>query len=383
MRILIAPSGYKECLEADRVADAIAIGVARAAPDAAIDRLPLVDGGEGFARTMALASGGRTHEIAVTGPVGLPVNAILGELGGDGPRTFLVEMAQAAGLRLVPRDARDPMRTTTQGVGELIRAALDHGAERILVGCGDSGTNDGGAGMAAALGCRLLDPNGTPIVPGAAGLETLASIDLTSRDPRIAGVTIEVACNITTRLCGPRGVARVFGAQKGADDAAIARMEAALGQFATVVQRDLGLDVADLPGGGASGGLGAGLAALLGARLISRYDVILAHFDLDARLGQADLVLTAEGGIDLQTPQGKIPVEVARRAKLRGLPVIALAGTVGDPARIVYDHGIDAFFSTTVGPCSMELAMRDAEATLALSAENMIRAVQVGQRMAR
>jgi len=383
LRILIAPSGYKECLEADRVADAIAAGVARAMPEAEIDRFPLVDGGEGFARTMATASGGRVHEINVTGPTGQAVEALLGEMGGGGPLTFLVEMAQAAGLRLVPPDARDPTRTTTRGVGELIRAALDRGAERIIVGCGDSGTNDGGAGMAAALGCRLLDGGGGAIGPGSAGLATLARIDLGTRDPRLAAVTIEAALNITTRLCGPRGVARLFGPQKGADEATIVKMEAALENYAAIVRRDVGVEVANMPGGGASGGLGAGLAALLGATLRSRYDIIFATFDLDARLASADLVLTAEGGIDLQTPQGKIPVEVARRAKLRGLPVLALAGQVGEPARIVYEHGIDAFFSTTAGPCTMEAAMRDAESTLALSAENVMRAVLAGRRLSR
>lgn len=379
LRVLVAPSGYKECLEAERVAAAIAEGVRRAMPDADICCLPLVDGGEGFARALAAATAGSTRHLKVTGPVGEPVDACLGLMGGDGPRTAVVEMAQAAGLRLVPPDARDPMRTTTFGVGELIRAALDEGAERILVGCGDSGTNDGGAGMAQALGVRLLDADGQDIPHGCRGLSVLAEVDSSGRDPRLDRVHIEAALNITTRLCGPTGVARIFGPQKGASPGMIAQMEHALENYAAVIERTFGRDVRAMPGGGASGGLGAGLAIFLGAELRSRYDVVLPYFDLDRRLDEADLVLTAEGGIDLQTPNGKIPVEVARRAKLRGLPVLALAGTVGDKARIVYEHGIDAFFSTAMRPCPLEMAMAEAESMLAMGTENVMRAVLLGR----
>jgi glycerate 2-kinase len=382
MNVLIAPSGYKECLEADKVAAAIARGVETADASHVARCLPLVDGGEGFARGLADATAGRTHTVMVSGPLGQRVEAQIGELGDRDEPTFVVEVAQAAGLRLVPRDARDPMQTTTRGVGELIIAALDLGARRIIVGCGDSGTNDGGAGMAQALGCLLLDEHGEQIGDGADGLQHLARIDLSRRDPRLAEVSVEAALNITTRLCGPQGVARVFGPQKGADASKIVLMERALENYAAVVQRDVGIAVADMPGGGASGGLGAGLAALLGAQLRSRYDVVLAYFDLDEHLRWADLVLTAEGGIDLQTPHGKIPVEVARRAKQLGLPVIALAGQVDASARIVYDHGIDAYFSTTVRPSTLLSAMVEAEATLALTAENVMRVVALGQTLA-
>jgi glycerate kinase len=383
LRILVAPSGYKECLEADRVAEAIAQGVLRALPDARVTRLPLVDGGEGFAQAMAVATGGRLQALTVTGPVGQPVEATLGWLGGTQTPTAVVEMAQAAGLRLVPADARDPMKTTTRGVGELIQAALDGGAERILVGCGDSGTNDGGAGMAQALGLRLLDAEGRDIPPGCEGLGRLDHIDITGRDPRLDEVRIEAICNITNVLCGPRGVARVFGPQKGASPETVERMDVALDRYAQVVQDAFAIDVRQMPGGGASGGLGTGLRVLLGAELRSRYDVVLPYFDLDARLAETDLVFTAEGGIDLQTPNGKIPVEVARRAKLRGLPVFALAGAVGDPARIVYQHGVDAFFSTAMRPCPMEMAMAEAEAQLILAAENVMRTVLAGRAMPR
>lgn len=383
LRVLVAPSGYKECLEADRVAEAIAKGVLRALPDARVTRLPLVDGGEGFAQAMAAATGGETRSLRVTGPVGQPVEACLGWLGGTETRTAVVEMAQAAGLRLVPTDARDPMTTTTYGVGELIRAALEGGARRILVGCGDSGTNDGGAGMAQALGVRLLDADGLDIRPGCEGLADLARIDASAREPRLADARIEAICNVTNVLCGPRGVARVFGPQKGASPEMVERMDAALEQYARVLEAAFAIDVRQMPGGGASGGLGTGLKVLLGAELRSRYDVVLPYFDLDARLAEADLVFTAEGGIDLQTPNGKIPVEVARRAKLLGLPVFALAGAVGDTARIVYEHGVDAFFSTAMRPCPMEMAMAEAEAQLTLGAENVMRTVLAGRAMPR
>jgi glycerate kinase len=383
LRVLVAPSGYKECLEADRVADAIAQGVLRAMPDAKVTTLPLVDGGEGFAQAMAVATGGHTQKLYVTGPVGQSVAATLGWLGGDATRTAVVEMAQAAGLRLVPTDARDPMKTTTRGVGELIRAALDGGAELVLVGCGDSGTNDGGAGMAQALGVKLLDAEGADVRRGCEGLSDLATVDISGRDPRLDSVRIEAICNITNVLCGPQGVARVFGPQKGASPETVEQMVVALDSYAAALETAFGIDVRQMPGGGASGGLGTGLRVLLGAELRSRYDVVLPYFDLDRRLAEADLVFTAEGGIDLQTPNGKIPVEVARRAKLLGLPVFALAGAVGEPARIVYEHGVDAFFSTAMRPCPMEMAMAEAETQLALGAENVMRTVLAGRAMPR
>lgn len=378
LRVLVAPSGYKECLEADRVAAAIAEGVGRGCPSARVVALPLVDGGEGFAAALAQATGGRTETLRVSGPLGGGVEATLGWLGGADAPTAIVEIAQAAGLRLVPRDKRNPMRTSSRGVGEMIRAALNRGAKRILVGCGDSGVNDGGAGMAQALGARLLDGSGADVERGCAGLAALDRIDMSRVDPRLARVAIEAACNTSTELIGPRGVARVFGPQKGADARTIADMDAAMERFAGIVARDLGLDLSTLPGAGASGGLGAGLAAFARAEPRSRYHVVFRYFDLDAHLDEADLVITAEGGMDLQTPNGKIPAEVGRRAKLRGLPVLALAGCVGPDARVVYAHGIDAFFSTCIGPCDLEEAMGQAEAHLALAAENLMRTVLAG-----
>lgn len=377
LRVLVAPSGFKECLLAEDVAKAIAKGVRAACPDAKIDQLPLVDGGEGFAAALASATDGSIESIVVTGPVGAPVEAQLGWLGGPA-RIAVVELAQAAGLRLVPHSARNPMHTTSYGVGELITAAFARGAERILIGCGDSGVNDGGAGLAQALGARLLDADGHEIERGCAGLASLTRIDVAGLDPRLQHTPVEVACNTRTALLGPRGVAHVFGPQKGADAEMVALMERAMTRYAAIMHADLGVNVREAPGAGASGGVGAALLGFLGAEMRQREEIVFRFFDIDDRLARADLVITAEGGIDLQTPNGKIPAEVGRRAKARGLPVFALAGCVGADARVVYQYGIEAFFSTCIGPCELAQAMRDAEQHLALTAENLMRAVNAG-----
>ena len=381
LRVVVAPSGFKESLSAEEVAAALAAGIRAACPEAEVAELPLVDGGEGFTETLVRTTAGELHMATVTGPVGDPVDARFGILGGDGPRTGVLEMAAAAGLRLVPRDKRDPLTTTTYGVGELIAAVLDQGIERLLVGCGDSGTNDGGVGMAQALGVRLQEADGTPIGRGGAALLALDRIDLSARDARLAGVGIDVACNVHNLLCGPNGVARVFGPQKGASPETVDHLERALDRYAEVVERDLGLDVREVPGGGASGGLGAGLMALLGATLHPRYDVVMRYLDLDGALATADLVVTAEGGIDFQTPRGKVPAEVARRAKQRGLPVIALAGTVGKDAAINLDHGIDAFLSVVDAPMTLEDAVARAPELVAACAENVMRLVLIGRNL--
>jgi len=381
-RVLIAPSGFKESLGAEEVADCIARGISRALPDARIQKAPLVDGGEGFTKGLVAATGGTLHGLTVTGPVGQRIQAYYGFLGGADSKTAVLEMASAAGLRLVPRDARDPLVTTTYGVGELLKAALDAGAERVLVGCGDSGTSDGGAGAAQALGVRLLDGEGRDLGRGGGELARLEHIDLGGRDRRLERVRIDVACNWHNVLCGPGGVAPVFGPQKGASPETVERLAAALEHYADVIAREPGADVREMPGGGASGGLGAGLHALLGARLHPRYDIVMRYLDIDELLREADLVFTAEGGIDSQTPRGKVPAEVARRAKRFGLPVIVLAGTIGKDAHINYASGIDAFTSILHAPCTLDEAIARASEMLTDCAENVMRMVMVGYRLA-
>jgi len=378
LNILIAPSGFKESIGADEVADCIAEGILRVIPDAKIRKAPLVDGGEGFTKALVTATGGTIHEMEVMGPVGQPVQSHFGFLGGTYQKTAVLEMAAAAGLRLVPRDVRDPQLTTTYGVGQLIRAVLDLGAERILVGCGDSGTNDGGAGMAQALGVELLDDCDRPIGLGGGELRRLDHIRTDHRDPRLANVQIDVACNWHNLLCGTSGVARVFGPQKGASPEVVASLESALEKYAAVIEQTFYLDVREMPGSGASGGLGAGLFALLGAKLHPRYNIVMEYLELDRWLPQSDLVITAEGCIDFQTPRGKIPVEVAKRAKRYNLPVIAIAGTIGENASINIEHGIDAFTTILESPCDLAEAIDRAPILVANAAERMVRMLALG-----
>ncbi|MEU9226542.1 glycerate kinase [Streptomyces massasporeus] len=378
-RVVVAPSGFKESLSAEAAADAIAAGVRRVLPGAEIDLVPLVDGGEGTALALAAASGGRIVTTAATGPVGETIAAHFALLGGGD--TAVVEMAAVAGLSLVPRGLRDPGATTTYGVGELIRAALDTGVRRILVGCGDSGTSDGGAGALQALGARLLDAEGRELPHGGRELTRLHRIDPTGLDPRLTEAELLVACNPYNVLCGERGVARVFGPQKGATPAQVEELSAALENWAFVLTRDAAVPESDLrsgPGTGASGGLGAGLAAL-GARLLPRFDVLLDHLDLDARLARADLVVTAEGALDHQTPRGKVPAEVARRAKLHGRPVLALAGTLGEGAGEV--PGVDACHGILPAPMELAEALLHASELLTDATERALRMIVLGSRL--
>lgn len=381
LTILVAPSGFKESLDVWAVTEAIVTGIERAMPDARVLRVPLVDGGEGFVKALVGVTGGSLSRAVVTGPIGLPVESFYGFLGGSGPKTAVVEIAAAAGLSLVPLDGRDPTRTTSFGVGELIRDALDDGAERILIGCGDSGTNDGGAGMAQALGVGLLDDRGNPIGFGGAELCRICRIDLSQRDPRLHHVAIDAAVNWDVALLGERGVARLFGPQKGATPEQVVTLEHSLEVYAHRLREATGCDVSTEPGTGASGGLGAGILALLGGRLLPRYEVIMPFLNFDKLLMEADLVVTAEGSLDGLTPAGKIPAEVARRAKMRGLPVIALAGTVGKGCTANFAVGIDAFAGIIKQPCSRDEAIRDAQKLLVRAAEDAMRMVGVGLRL--
>jgi glycerate kinase len=382
-RVLVAPSGFKESLSASEVADAIAAGVRRVVPGVHVITVPVADGGEGTATTLAEATGGDLVDVTVTGPVGKAVRAHFARLGGTATGTCVVEMAAAAGLRLVPRDHRDPTRTTTYGVGELIASALDTGCERIIVGCGDSGTSDGGAGALTALGARITDSRGRTLKPGGAALADAAHLDLTGLHPRLADVELVVACNPHNVLCGKSGVARVFGPQKGATLKQVTLLAKALKRWSRLLaeQSPHDTDYRRGLGTGASGGLGAGLAAV-GARLVSRFDVFLdsglAGIRLDELVAQADLVITAEGAIDFQTPRGKVPAEVARRAKRVGTPVLAMAGSLGRGAISVHDVGIDAMASIIPLPMPLEEAVADGARLLTESTERTMRLMLLG-----
>ncbi|MFP4056951.1 MAG: glycerate kinase [Candidatus Brocadiia bacterium] len=371
MKIVVAPDSFKECLPAQEAARAMARGVRAAAPEAHVLAVPLADGGEGTVRALAAATGGTLHRHRVTGPLGEPVDAELGILG-DG-RTAAIEMAAASGLPLVPPDRRDPAGTTTRGTGELIAAALDRGADRLVLGIGGSATVDGGAGMAQALGARLLDADGQPIGPGGGELRRLARIELADLDPRLAKATCQVACDVDNPLLGPNGAARVYAPQKGASPEMVERLEACLGRLADIVERDLGVDVRHVPGAGAAGGLGAGLVAFLGAELRPGIELVIDAVGLEGKLAGADLVLVGEGQVDEQTARGKVPVGVARLARRLGVPAVAIAGSLGPGYRAVHEQGIAACLAATSRPMSLEQAMAGAPELLAAAAEEATR----------
>jgi glycerate kinase len=333
MKIILAPDSFKESLSAVAVAQAMGRGaVAACAPGVplALVELPIADGGEGTVDCLVAATGGRKMFAAVTGPLGNRVSAAWGLLG-DG-RTAVLEMAAASGLPLVPRDKRNPLLTTTFGTGELIKAALDHGLERIIIGIGGSATVDGGVGLAQALGGRFRDAESREIGPGGAELERLAHVDLEKLDPRARQAEILVASDVQNPLTGPDGAARVFGPQKGATPEQVERLERGLRRLAECIRRDLGVDVERLPGGGAAGGLGAALVAFLGARLQSGIDLVLDALRFAEHLRGASLVITGEGRMDDQSLRGKAALGVARRARQAGVPCLAVVGRlVGSP----------------------------------------------------
>ncbi|WP_431027415.1 glycerate kinase family protein [Lysinibacillus sp. LZ02] len=379
MKVVIVPSGFKECMDAEEVALAMERGVRRVGPSMEVDVIPMIDGGEGFAKTIVNIKGGTLIDKEVTGPVGQKIKSFFGIFEENGKRTAVIEMAAVAGLKLVPQRQRNPLKTTTYGVGELIIAALDAEVDNILIGCGDSGTSDGGAGMAQALGVQFFDMHSQHVaVNGGEDLMEVATINTSNVDPRLKEVTIEVACNWTNVLCGEKGVAHVFGPQKGATPEQVEQLATGLEHYATLIQEAVGMDVRLLPGSGASGGLGAGLVAFAGAKLYPRFDIIMNYISIEEKISTADIVFTAEGSLDFQTPNGKIPSEVARIAKQNHVPVIAITGTIGKGAAVNYDAGIDAFSSIIQKPTSLENAMKKAPIWIEESTESAFRQVSIG-----
>ncbi|GAB6875865.1 glycerate kinase [Thermaerobacter litoralis] len=378
LRVLVAPDSFKGSLTAEEAAAAMARGVARSWPGARTTLLPLADGGEGTAAALVRATGGRWVQRQVAGPLGQPVQARWGLLG-DG-QTAVVEMAAASGLLLVPPGRRRPLEATTYGTGELIRDALDHGCRRLLVAIGGSATTDGGTGMLAALGARFLDAAGQPLPPGGGSLNRLDRIDLSGLDPRLAQVTLEVACDVDNPLTGPRGAARVYGPQKGATPEQVEILEAGLSRLAEVAARTLGRDLRDEPGAGAAGGLGFGLVAFLGARLRPGAELVMDAAGFDRHLEEADLVLTGEGRTDAQTLAGKLVARVAARCQARGRPVIVLSGAV-DPAvePALKARGVAALLAATPGPMSVRQALAGAARNLEAAAAAALALIRLGR----
>lgn len=331
LSVLVAPDSFKGSLTAAEAAGAIEAGLRDAADEGrsiTVRRRPVADGGEGTV-DMVLAAGWSARLSRVTGPLGAPVPAAFAlSPEGQAPRTAIVELAAASGLMLVPGGRADPLRATTRGTGELVRAALDTGIARLVLAVGGSATTDGGTGLAGALGVRFLDRSGAELPPGGAALRELARVDTAGLDPRIGQVDVVVACDVDNPLTGPTGAAHVYGPQKGASGRDVALLDAGLRRLAEVVRRDLDVDVEQAPGAGAAGGVGAGALAFLHARLTPGIDLLLDLVRFDESLLGIDLVVTGEGSLDLQSLSGKVPLGVARRAHARGVPVVVLAGRV-------------------------------------------------------
>lgn len=376
MKIVIAPDSYKESLSAMQVASEIEAGFREIFPDAEYVKIPVADGGEGTVQAMIEATGGRRIELAVTGPLGQPVQAFYGLTGGE--PIAVIEMAAASGLELVPPALRNPLLTTSFGTGELIRRALDSGARRFILGVGGSATNDAGAGMLQALGVRLLDAQGAELAPGGGALARLASIDVAQLDPRVGESIFEVACDVRNPLVGPDGASAIFGPQKGASAEVVQQLDANLRRFADLVKRDLGHDVADLPGAGAGGGIAAAMLVFLNGRLRPGSEIVTDAVGLDAAVRDADLVITGEGRIDSQSVQGKTPVGVARVAQRHGKPVIGIGGCLAPDAAAVHSHGIDAVFAAVSRPCTVKEALDGAAVNLRSAARNIAATLKLG-----
>ena len=377
MKIVIAPDSYKESLSALEVASAIEAGFREIFPEADYVKIPVADGGEGTVEAMVAATQGNIVRLTVTGPLGKPVEAFYG-LSGD-ERTAFIEMAAASGLELVPAAQRDPLITTSFGTGELLKDALDRGVDHIIIGIGGSATNDGGSGMMQALGAHLLDEHGKEIAYGGGALPQLARIDIEQLDPRIKQCRFEVACDVSNPLTGEKGASAIFGPQKGATPELVQQLDKALEHYATLIHRDLDIDVLHIDGGGAAGGMGAALHAFCQAELRSGIEIVTEALGLAEQVKDADLVITGEGRIDSQSINGKVPIGVAKVAKQFNKPVIGIAGSLTADVGVVHQHGLDAVFSVLFSICSLDDALANAAQNVRLTARNVAAVIKLGK----
>ncbi|MFU8794414.1 MAG: glycerate kinase [Dethiobacteria bacterium] len=356
MRLIIAPDKFKNSMTASEAAERIAAGVNSVLPEAELKLLPLSDGGEGLTEALCGAGKGIIFTTEVTDPLGSNIKANWGIT--DRGDTAVIEMAAASGLALISSRERDPKKTTTYGTGELIRAALDHGCKKLIIGIGGSATNDGGAGMAEALGVKFLDRNGNEIGRGGVELQNLSHIDLSGLDPRLKTADIKVACDVDNPLTGLQGASYIYGPQKGADSGTVTALDRALSQLAAIIKKDLDLDIEQTPGAGAAGGLGAGLMAFLGATLYPGIELVLDALKIENFLPGCNLLITGEGSLDSQSLHGKAPVGIAKRAASHSVPVIALAGRIsGDPTKF-HQVGINACFAIADGPLTLAESLK-------------------------
>jgi len=374
-KVVLAPQGFKESLTGMEIAKAMSIGVKRVWPESETVLIPVADGGDGTLQALVDSSGGDVRTARVEDAIGREIVAEWGALGNG--KTAVIEVANAVGLARLGQDERDVRNASTFGVGQLFIEALDAGFTDFIVGIGGSATNDGGAGMIQAMGGKLTDSDGEDLARGGIALADLANIDLTGLDPRMIDVNIVVACDVNNPLCGIRGASAIFGPQKGASEEDVKELDAALANFADVIVKDLQTDVADIPGAGASGGLGAGLMGFFDARLRLGADIVLEAIDLVKHLEDADLVIVGEGQFDRSTVFNKSPVAVAQKAKIKGIPVIGIAGSLGGGYQEVHEHGIDAVFSLVNRPMSLKAAMEDTKRLVTIATEEACRAISI------
>lgn len=379
MYIVVAPDSYKGSLSALAVAERMREGISRVFTEARIDIVPIADGGEGTVEALTIATGGTLVAERVVGPLGEEIDSFYGMLG-DG-ETAVIEMAAASGLSLVPKEARDPRITTTYGTGQLILRALDKGAKKLIVGIGGSATNDGGAGMARALGVKFYDAHGVELPNGGAALADLQRVDVSGLDPRVQATEILVACDVDNPLCGPRGASAVYGPQKGATPAMVELLNEALAHMASIVEPCVGKQISHAPGAGAAGGLGAGLLWFTPARLLPGIDIVLEAADFAAKVKDARLVFTGEGRTDFQTAFGKAPVGVAKIAKQFGVPTVCLSGGLGEGCQDVFAQDVSALASAVCHPMSLEECLAAAGQMVADGAERTARLIQIGMTM--
>jgi glycerate kinase len=370
MKVVIAPDSFKESLTAKQVCVAIETGFKRVFPNASYHLVPVADGGEGTVQSLVDATQGEIQHLQVTGPMAGKVDAFYGLLGGNN-HTAVIEMAAASGLHHVQASQRDPKLASSYGTGELIKAALDHGAKKIIIGLGGSATNDGGIGMLSALGVVFLDNTDKEIVANGAGLPFIKTIKTDMLDPRLADCEILVACDVDNPLCGIRGASHVFGPQKGATTEDIQFLDNSLKHYATCIKQQYAIDVLDQPGAGAAGGMGAALMAFTNATLKPGIELVLEAVNLKQFMPDTDLVITGEGRIDEQTVYGKTPMGVATVAKQFNIPVIGIAGSLGKNHQAVYECGIDAVFAAVPGAMTLQQAFTEAHDNVANVAENI------------
>ena len=375
MKFVLAPDSFKESLTAKEVADAMEVGIKKIFKDAECVKVPMADGGEGTVQSLVDATDGKVYEVVVTGPLGNKVNAKYGILG-DG-QTAVIEMAEASGIHYVKKEDRNPLITTTFGTGELIKSALDKGVKKIIIGIGGSATNDGGAGMLQALGAKLLDKDNKEIPFGGGGLSDLVKINLDDFDKRIKEVEIEVACDVSNTLTGKEGASAVFGPQKGATEEIIKILDENLHHYADIVNKTIGKDMENQKGSGAAGGLGFALLAFCDGKLNRGIDIVIKYADLSEKMKGASYVITGEGSIDSQTKFGKTPFGVSQVAKQYDIPVIGIAGNVGEGIDELYDLGFDSILSIMPGVMTLDKALSNAKENIENTLENVARLLSI------